>query len=111
MIRQYPHTLKFSAGTGPVKPIQDTSGNWIEPDTSGLSEVSLVCRLEPNDKGRTVKSEDGQELVYGFEVYAKRNTPRLEPGTPVRVLDGEVEIGAGTVKRYHKGQLNSMIWV
>lgn len=115
MIKQYPHRLKFSQdGVTPAPVYDPATGNFEDALTAPPTAYDLPCRMETTDArsgAKTIVSEDGQEVIVTFEVMLKRNTPRVEIGAFITVKDGDVTIGDGTVKRYHKNQLHSRIWV
>lgn len=115
VIKQYPHRLKFSQdGITPTPVYNPATGNFEDAATVAPTFYDVACRYEPNDTAggaKTVVSEDGQEIVYDFRVFMPKSGLRIEYQTEISVEDEGAVIGTGKVKKFHKGQLNSRIWV
>lgn len=105
MVKQYPHTLKITTVSGSV---QDGNGNW-QPGTPIM--VEKVCRAEPNSRNAMVKADDGTQVVFDFTVYMPLPADSIAVGAQVKVYNGDELLGASTVKRFSKGQLNARLWL
>jgi hypothetical protein len=111
MIIRYPHTLVYTVlPAGPDEPQQDGNGNWIPVEIGG-EEVRFECRAEPNGSGRKLPAEDGNSIVYGWTIYADRDTKFIKYGTSVEVFNGITSVAKGTVKMFSPGQMNVRIYV
>lgn len=105
MIQQYPHTLKITTVSGST---QDGNGNW-QPGTPVT--VEKPCRAEPNNRNALVKADDGTQVVFDFTVYMPLPVEIIAVGTQVKVYNVDELLGANTVKRFSKGQLNARAWL
>lgn len=100
----YPHELIYNAVV-PVDSTRDANGHWVQTSPSAQA-ITLDCRSEPNDAGKTTTSEDGQQTSYGFEVFGPLSLPDLKNNTPVTVRDGERIIATGNVRGFFRGRFN-----
>lgn len=106
MVR-FPHTIKYNL---PGTPGEMVDGDWI-PGTEG-AEVSEPCRAQPNVRSEYItKESDGSRTDFSFSVYMSRDVAKVEAGQTVTVEGSEGVIITGTVTRFHKGQLHSVLWV
>jgi hypothetical protein len=105
MVRRFPHTLILSTVADST---QDASGNWV----AGSSSTKQVpCRYEPNSSSDVIKAQDGQQIVYDGIVYADIMVDTIALGTNLEIKNGAEAIAKGTVKQFHKGQLNTTVWL
>jgi hypothetical protein len=106
MVVQYPHKLVL---TSVGNSSQDGNGNWIAGSPSSLE---IICRAEANDKGRSIQTGDGIQIIYAWLIYAPIPIADIVHGTKVVIQDeNDNQIGGGDVKRFSKGQLNARIWL
>lgn len=105
MVNQYPHTLSVETADSPGR---DSEGNYLEPI---LTLTQQPCRVEANDRGRTIVGDDGMQLQHAWTVYLRAGGAAVSVGTLVKVYDGAELLLSATVKRYHRGQLNARIWL
>lgn len=105
MVKQYPHTLTITTTSGSI---QDGNGNWVP---GSISHTFKNCRAEPNNKNAMVKADDGTQVVFDFTVYIPLPVDIIAVGAQVKVYDGDQLLGANTVKRFSKGQLNARVWL
>ena len=107
MINKRPHTLKYHQPA--TDAVQDGNGDWIPGFEGGA--VEMHCRYEPNGSGKTVASNDGQQVVYSGIIYLDVNASPIIYGTTVEVFNGFVSIFKGNAITFSNGQKNSRLWV
>lgn len=106
MVTQYPHTLTAVFTTDAEPAYQDALGNWVIP--SGTEEVAVFeCRAEANDSGREIRGVDGTLVKFGYIIYMPLTEYNFAYGQDVDI----VGMTTGTVKKFHRGQLNCRIWI
>jgi hypothetical protein len=107
MIIKRPHILKYNLpGTDST---QNENGDWISGTTGGNVEIS--CRYEPNGSGKTIPSNDGNQVVYSGIVYLDKGAIPVIFGTPVEVFYSGRSIFNGNAISFSNGQKNSRLWV
>lgn len=95
MIRKRRHTLKYTEGVQ-VDGYRDGNGDWV-PGTTTETEKELICRVDVNSGGKTIKNNDGQDYVYQFSIFLNRIPESLKRSVNVRLYKDDKEIGSGVV--------------
>ena len=107
MVSFRPHTLDLIVS----KPGgYDDLGRYV----SGKEVVTqgIDCRFEPNGKANTIVLEDGRTFVYSYMVYLNVDCPDISYGDEVELFNQQgVSVGRFTAQGFHRGQLNSRLWV
>lgn len=100
VVEQYPDEIVITRAGGSV---QDENGNWI---TTESEVITLRCRFVPNLQSRTVKTADGQDFTYHYQIAFPKGTVN------VRARD-IYERGSeqGVIVRFEVGQLHSIAWI
>jgi hypothetical protein len=107
MVTQYPH--KITINVMPLLAAQDGDGNWV---SAAPIPTEMPCRAEPNAKGSFIIGPDGTQVYFAWMIYMPTPASDIALGTKVTILDeNDNQKGGGEVKRYNRGQLNSMIWL
>ena len=107
MIPQFrPHRLQYQVSSGGY---EDENGDY-HPGESRF-EGDIPCRYEPNGKANTIAFEDGKIYVYQYVVYLDQNCREFKYGDIIRLLMDCVVIAEKQVQGFHRGQLNSRLWV
>jgi len=99
MIELYPHTLNCT---------KYTDGGAVNgvPQPGVNSEIVLRCRYRPNTSARSIKSSDGQTIIYRGTCYVKSGTLSITTGDVLSVV-GQVD--TATVLQVYKAQLRTRI--
>ncbi|PPK98977.1 hypothetical protein [Parapedobacter indicus] len=103
------HILKFktSVTTGST-----TNGNGdLVPGTITVTDHEVSCRAEPNGSGKTIKSNDGQDVVFSFKIFLDEFPSGLTDGTLVEIFKEDEKIGGGAVLMPFGYQKHAVIWV
>lgn len=102
-----PHTLRIVSDSGGY---YSQNGDW-NPEEPDLSEP-IPCRYEPNGRANTIQIGEGESYVYSYMVYLYRDCPEIVFGQRINLYkaDGEL-LGQFQCKGFHRGQLNSKVWV
>lgn len=100
VIKQYPDTIVI---TRAGESVQDENGNWITTDGE---VITLKCRFVPNLQARTIKTMDGQEFTYHYQVAFPRGTTNVRP-RDIYTRGNE----QGVIVRFEVGQLHSVAWI
>lgn len=109
MVTQYPDTISFAI------PAEATlsSGEWT-PGGAG-STVQAQGRYESASGSAMVTVADGKRVSYSGIVYLPITAPIIPEGTDVTIVEKRPGIADKTFKqtvlRFHRGQLNTRIWV
>ena len=107
-VRFRPHTLSLlDVVDGSY---DDTTGDY----TQGRKEWSerIPCRYEPNGQAKTVPVGEGKDYVYEYKVYLNQDCPEIRFGQKVKLYDADGnELGEFTSKGFHRGQLDSKMWL
>lgn len=103
------HTLKYEIVTT-TGSTQNSNGDWV-PGTSVTTIVELACRSEPNGQGKTVRSQDGQDIVFNRVVYLDFDAPDIPFGTKIELFNNGVSLSKDTVKLFERDQKKCRIWV
>lgn len=99
-----------------LKTITFTDGYYDEnrdfhPGTEVFSDP-IACRYEPNGAARVVPVGEGQNAVYSYMVYLDVTCPEIPFGTRLELYDKEGQsIGIFSSLGFHRGQLDSKLWV
>lgn len=88
----------------------DGNGDYV-PSTEGWS-CRIPCRYEPNGRASTVPVGEDRNYVYSYTVYLDTDCPEIAYGQVVRIFDrcGR-SIGDFRARGFHRGQLDSKLWV
>lgn len=112
-VRFRPHTislLEVVAGKYDDKAEGVVPGDYI-PGTEVWSE-RFPCRYEPNGQAKTVPVGEGRDYVYEYKVYLNQDCPEIRFGQKCRLYDADGnQLGEFTSKGFHRGQLDSKMWV
>jgi len=108
MISFRPHTLKYAViSEGHFDEIGDYVVGSVE-----FNEEAIPCRYEPNGRASSVAFADGRTYVYQYVVYLDVNCRKFELDETVRLYDTEGNmIAEYKVQGFHRGQLNSKLWL
>ena len=100
MVIQYPDTIVITReGSSEM----DENGNWI---TTEGETITLKCRFVPNLQARTIKTMDGQDFSYHYQIAFPKGTVN------VRARDNYARGNeTGVIVRFEIGQLHSVAWV
>lgn len=109
-MEQYPHILKFHKDTNTETPFRDGRGFVIAPPKEPVA-VEIPCRMEVNDKGRSVVTNDGIIEEFGFIAYMPTGYEAISFEQGLEIFHGELKIGSGRLKRFHAGFFNARAWV
>lgn len=105
MVSQYPdHIVVKIQG----QPYQDENKNWKQPEPTVFESD---CRAEPNKANAIIKTGDGAEKYYDYNIFMPKTTTELPVGSDVVLTKFDGLVVKSMVKRAHNGQLNSRIWV
>ncbi len=108
MISFRPHTLKYASV---ISGYEDEKGDYIAGRVE-FTEPAIPCRFEPNGKASSVAFADGRTYVYQYVVYLDRNCRTFDLDEIVRLYDADGNIVAEyKVQGFHRGQLNSKLWL
>lgn len=108
MFQQYPHIMVVA--TVMATTTRDSSGNWL-PDVAEEEPGIIKCRYSTKDGSGYVQSESGTQIGYDAIVYMPLPVNSIPLGASVVITEDGLEIAKGTVKHFHKGQLNARIWI
>lgn len=100
MVIQYPDTIVITREGGST---QDADGNWI---TTEGETIILKCRFVPNRQSQTVKTADGQDFIYHYQIAFPVGTTNIK----VRDTFTRNDI-SGIILQFEVGQLHSVAWV
>lgn len=105
-----PHTIRYSNTT---QGYFDNDGVWINPTASELSDEIIPCRAEPNGRATTIALPDGRMYTYAYVVYLDRNVRAFTFGENIQIAnsDGTILVKGKEVQGFHRGQLNSKLWL
>lgn len=107
MVDFRPHTLTLIV-TLPGS--YDSTGGF----TPGEKKVTdgVPCRYEPNGRAKSIALEDGSLYTYSYMVYLDTDCPEISFGDEIELFDqyGSSK-GKFTAHGFHRGQLNSKLWV
>ncbi len=105
MVR-YPHTLTISYRS--EGSYDDSTGDF----TAGTEVQEIVTgRAEANGKGSLIRTEDGAQIVYDWQFYAKRQDFEAPFNSKAVLKKGSDTIWEGTVKRHAPHQTGAQIWL
>ncbi len=108
MVSFRPHTLKYATL---VKGHENENGDYIADEVKFV-EPALSCRFEPNGKASSVAFADGRTYAYQYVVYLDRDCRTFELDEIVQLYDQEGNMVAECkVQGFHRGQLNSKLWL
>lgn len=107
MVDFRPHTLTLTVS---LDGGYDVNGYYIE----GAKKVTngIPCRYEPNGKARSIALEDGSLYMYSYMVYLDVDCPEISFGDEVELFDqAGTSRGKFNAHGFHRGQLNSKLWL
>lgn len=107
---RFPHTLEFSTESGVQDVYDQETGNYVQVPGE-TATIRQICRANPTESGKVIRSEDGQEVTYGWDVYGPLNCPDIPTGTEVTIYSGIVPIAKGEAKRFHRYELGIRLWL
>ena len=99
MITLYPHILRCTKYT----PSNVVDGVPVE---GAATEIVLGCRYRPNTSAKSVKSADGQTVIYRGTCYLPNRSLLITTGDILSV-DGQID--TATVLQVYKAQLRTRI--
>ena len=107
MVDFRPHTLNHIVS---LPGSYDATGQYIEGEK--VVNEGIECRYEPNGKARSIAIEDGSLYTYSYMVYLDGDCPEISFGDEVELFDqfGKSR-GKFTAHGFHRGQLNSKLWL
>ena len=85
----YPYLLKVKVSQAPT--INDDGIPSYPSDPIEWKEIG-ICRDEITGSGQKISKVDGQIFECTATVYAPKNTPKIEAGTTLQVVDTEGNI-------------------
>nr|DAR92704.1 MAG TPA: hypothetical protein [Caudoviricetes sp.]DAX52420.1 MAG TPA: hypothetical protein [Caudoviricetes sp.] len=85
----YPYLLKVKVSQAPT--INDDGIPSYPSDPIEWKEIG-ICRDEITGSGQKISKVDGQIFECTATVYAPKNTPKIEAGTTLQVVDLEGNI-------------------
>ena len=85
----YPYLLKVKVSQNPT--IDENGVPTYPSDPIEWKEIG-VCRDEIAGAGQKISKVDGQIFECTATVYAPKNTPKIEAGTTLQVVDTEGNI-------------------
>ena len=98
--------------------IMETAGGGYNDETGDFTPGSEVwsdqfpCRYEPNGKAHTVPVGEGKNYTYEYVVYLNTDCPEIRYGQHVRLYDSLGNLkGEYISKGFHRGQLDSKLWL
>lgn len=107
MVDFRPHTLDLIV-THPG--YYDEKGSFVEGGQTVTHGVR--CRYEPNGRARSIALEDGSLYMYSYMVYLDTDCPEISFGDEVELFDQSgISRGKFTAHGFHRGQLNSKLWL
>lgn len=107
MVDFRPHTLDLIVS---LPGCYDATGQYIEGRKNVVK--GIVCRYEPNGRARSIALEDGSLYTYSYMVYLDTDCPEISFGDEVELFDQSgASRGKFTSHGFHRGQLNSKLWL
>ena len=107
-VRFRPHTLSILEISGGR--YDKATGDYVK----GVEKWScrIPCRYEPNGSANTVPIGEGKNYVYDYMVYLNTDCPEIRYGQTVELFDAEGKShGQFASKGFHRGQLDSKLWL
>ena len=105
MVSQYPDNIVVKIQG---QPYQDENNKWVEPTPETFESD---CRAEPNSRNAVIKTGDGAEKNYDYNIYMPKTTTILPVGSDVVLTKHDGLLVKTMVKRASNGQFNSRLWV
>lgn len=107
MVDFRPHTLTLIVASPGYK---DELGKFISGGEKLIE--GIPCRYEPNGRANTIALDDGTVYMYSYMVYLDVDCPEISYGDEVELFD-QVGVSKGrfTSHGFHRGQLNSKLWL
>ena len=105
MVKQYPDSIEIKIEGG--DPVQ-VGGVWTKPDPQIFKSE---CRSEPNKGNAVIKTSDGAQTYFDFNVYMPKTSTEIPVGSKFTLERFDGLTVNGFVKRAHNGQMNSRVWV
>lgn len=107
MVDFRPHTLTHIVALPGSK---DELGKFLSGGEK--TTENIPCRYEPNGRANTIALDDGTVYTYSYMVYLDVGCPEISYGDEVELFDQSgVSKGRFTSHGFHRGQLNSKLWL
>lgn len=108
---QHPHVIKYQLKTPTAGPTRNADGDLL-PGTSTTVSIDEPCRVQPSVRSSYIISEiDGQRIEFNSIIYLGRYCTGLPIGQMVEVFEGDNLILKGSIKRFHRGQIQARAWI
>ena len=104
-VQQYPYDLQILPQLAVIK---DENGDFV--DSSADWQTVSKCRDEHLRNNR-ILSPDGVEFISKALIFAPKGIQKIEPGTTIRVMDGDELRAEGKVIAMRKEHFHSRIWL
>ena len=103
-----PHSISIKSTAG--ESYDESTGDFSPGN--GTWSCHFPCRYEPNGKARTIPVGEGKNYMYEYTVYLNTDCPEIRFGQRIRLYDrcGNLK-GEYSAKGFHRGQLDSKLWV
>jgi len=110
MVTQYPDILKFDIINGGGTSVDENGDTVIIPGSKVT--IGIKCRFEVNAEGKTFPSNDGEQTLYNWDVFAPLDQQDVPEGISFTGFDKDLKlIATGVVKRFKRNQMNLSIQV
>lgn len=107
MVSFRPHRLRKILS---VDGYYDENGDFVKGETKYGRCVQ--CRYEPNGRAQSISLGDGRVFLYNYTIYLNTTCEEFVFGDTIEVFDQRGKsIGTFSVQGFHRGQLDSKIWV
>ena len=107
MVDFRPHNLTLKVS---LPGVYDSTGKYHKGAEKTIE--GIPCRYEPNGRARSIAIEDGSLYMYSYMVYLDTDCPEISFGDEVELFDQNGSSkGKFTAHGFHRGQLNSKLWV
>jgi hypothetical protein len=108
---QYPDTISFSSSADAT--YNETTGVWT-PGASGTA-TTANCRYEASGGNGMIVVADGTRINFSGIVYLPKDAPIIKTGSQVTITEKRPGLADNVMKekvlRFHRGQMNTRIWV
>ena len=105
MSKQYPYTLQLLPDNAVIK---DENGDFVDSSTEW--ETVCSCRDEAG-RNYTVQTPDGVGYVATVLIHCPKGQQVIQPGTTIRVMDGEITRASGKVIVSRKEKFHTRLWL
>jgi hypothetical protein len=111
MVNRLPHVVKYTLKTPTAGISKNSDGDIIAPATTDILK-EFPCRVQPNTSGAAIiKEEDGQRIEFKAVLFLNQSAEKIPFGQKIEVFEKGQLILSGTVKRFHRGQLQVRVWI